>query len=100
MDVQVMDYIAAMKRGRYCQSGPRFLLIVSSVACAPAAVWGELPQYHIAQLARRISGAYLTPRAEHLKTMTANIEAGRFIEPLTAAKAMDEDTLKKDLSGT
>jgi hypothetical protein len=54
-----------------------------------------MPQYHIAQLARRLAGAYLTPRAEHLKTMCANIEAGRFKEGLDSLKAMDTDMLKK-----
>ena len=60
---------------------------------------GELPQYHIAQLARRINGTYLTPRAEHLKTMVANIQAGRYKEALEGLKASDEDNLKKLYTG-
>ena len=55
---------------------------------------GELPQYHIAQLARRLNGQYLTPKAEHLKTMVANIDAGRFNEGLEALKGMELETLK------
>jgi hypothetical protein len=55
---------------------------------------GELPQYHIGQLARRLAGAYLTPKAEHLKTMVANIEAGRFKEGLDELKTMDLENLK------
>jgi len=94
MDVQVMDYIAALKRGDIAKAAELSFDCIQCGLCASRCM-GELPQYHIAQLARRINGAYLTPRAEHLKTMTANIEAGRFNEPLVAAKAMDEDTLKK-----
>ncbi|MFZ5981684.1 MAG: 4Fe-4S dicluster domain-containing protein [Candidatus Zixiibacteriota bacterium] len=94
MDVQVMDYIAAMKRGDIAKAAELSFDCIQCGLCASRCM-GELPQYHIAQLARRIKGAYLTPRAEHLKTMTANIEAKRFSEPLANLKAMDEDTLKK-----
>ena len=38
---------------------------------------------------------YLTPKAEHLKTMVANIDAGRFTDGLTKAKAMGEEELRK-----
>jgi len=55
----------------------------------------EMPQYHIGQLARRLNGAYLTPRAEHLATMVANIEAGRYSDCLSGLKASDENSLKQ-----
>jgi hypothetical protein len=56
---------------------------------------GELPQYHIGQLVRRLAGSYLTPRAEHLKTMVANIESGRYQEGLDKLKSTDVEELKK-----
>ncbi len=94
MDVEVMDYIAALKRGDIKRAAEISFDCIQCGLCASRCM-GELPQYHIAQLARRLNGAYLTPRAEHLKTMVANIQAGRFSECLGTLKAMDEDTLKK-----
>jgi len=94
MDVEVMDYIAALKRGDIKRAAEISFDCIQCGLCASRCM-GELPQYHIAQLARRLNGAYLTPRAEHLKTMVANIQAGRFGDCLNTLKAMDEDALKK-----
>ncbi len=94
MDVQVMDYIAALKQGDIKKAAELSFDCIQCGLCASRCM-GELPQYHIAQLARRLNGAYLTPPAEHLKTMVANIEAGRFNDGLAKLKAMDTETLKK-----
>ena len=94
MDVEVMDYIAALKRGDIKAAAEISFDCIQCGLCASRCM-GELPQYHIAQLARRLNGAYLTPRAEHLKTMVANIDAGRFSEGLTKVKAMGEEELRK-----
>lgn len=93
MDVEVMDYIAALKRGDIKAAAEISFDCIQCGLCASRCM-GELPQYHIAQLARRLNGGYLTPQAEHLKTMVANIDAGRFKEGLDKLKAMDVDTLK------
>jgi Fe-S oxidoreductase len=93
MDVQVMDYIAALKRGDIKAAAELSFDCIQCGLCASRCM-GELPQYHIAQLARRLNGAYLTPRAEHLKTMVANIEAGRYNDDLGELMGMDEETLK------
>lgn len=94
MDVEVMDYIAAMKRGDIKAAAQISFDCIQCGLCASRCM-GELPQYHIGQLARRVAGAYLTPKAEHLKTMVANIEAGRFTKGLDELKAADTDLLKK-----
>ncbi len=94
MDVEVMDYISALKRGDIVEAAEISFDCIQCGLCA-SRCYGELPQYHIAQLARRLAGAYLTPRAEHLKTMCANIETGRYTEGLNSLKAMDTDMLKK-----
>ncbi|MCP4569551.1 MAG: 4Fe-4S dicluster domain-containing protein [FCB group bacterium] len=93
MDVEVMDYIAALKRGDIKAAAEISFDCIQCGLCASRCM-GELPQYHIAQLARRLNGTYLTPPAEHLKTMTANIDAGRFTEGLGQLKGMDLETLK------
>ncbi len=93
MDVEVMDYIALLKRGDIKQAAIISFDCIQCGLCASRCM-GELPQYHIAQLARRINGAFLTPRAEHLKTMVANILAGRYKNCLEKLKAMDEETMR------
>lgn len=97
MDVEVMDYIAALKRGDLKAAAEISFDCIQCGLCASRCM-GELPQYHIAQLARRLNGAYLTPQAEHLKTMVANIDAGRFDEGLASLKAMDVEMLKSTYS--
>jgi formate hydrogenlyase subunit 6/NADH:ubiquinone oxidoreductase subunit I len=94
MDVEVMDYIAALKRGDIAEAARISFDCIQCGLCA-SRCYGELPQYHIAQLARRVYGNYLTPKAEHLKTMVANIQAGRFTECIDKLKASDTETLKK-----
>ncbi len=94
MDVEVMDYIAALKRGDIKEANRISFDCIQCGLCVSRCM-GELPQYHIAQLARRINGAFLTPRSEHLKTMVANIEAGRFVKGLEELKATDLEKLKQ-----
>jgi Fe-S oxidoreductase len=94
MDVEVMDYIAAVKQGDLVKAAQISFDCIQCGLCASRCM-GELPQYHIGQIARRLAGAYLTPRAEHLQTMVANIEAGRYQEGLDQLKGMDVETLKK-----
>lgn len=94
MDVQVMDYISAVKQGDLKAAAEISFDCIQCGLCASRCM-GELPQYHIGQLVRRINGAFLTPKAEHLQTMVANIEAGRFKECLDKVKAMDEETLRQ-----
>jgi len=94
MDVEVMDYIAAVKQGDLVKAAEISFDCIQCGLCASRCM-GELPQYHIGQLVRRLAGAYLTPRAEHLKTMVANIDSGRYNEGLEKLKAMDTDEMKK-----
>jgi formate hydrogenlyase subunit 6/NADH:ubiquinone oxidoreductase subunit I len=94
MDIEVMDYIAALKRGDIKAAAEISFDCIQCGLCASRCM-GELPQYHIAQLARRINGAYLTPKAEHLKTVLANMASGRYTDGLNQLKAADEEALKK-----
>jgi len=56
---------------------------------------GELPQYHIFQLAKRIFGAKLAPRAEHLKEAVETIASGKYEDSLKELMSADEKELKK-----
>ena len=56
---------------------------------------GELPQYHIAQLVRRLYGGKLAPETPHLETMVKKIADGHYEKMLEELKNMAESELKK-----
>ncbi len=93
MDVQVLDYVSALKRGDIKAAAEISFDCIQCGLCA-SRCFAEMPQYHIAQLARRLNGAYLTPNAEHLKTMVANIANGRFTDCLNKLKGMAAEELR------
>jgi Fe-S oxidoreductase len=94
MDVEVMDYIAALKRGDLEAATEISFNCIQCGLCASRCM-GELPQYHIAQLARRLYGGKLAPKSEHLDAMVAKIADGYFQEKLTELKGMSKDELIK-----
>ena len=55
----------------------------------------EMPQYHIAQMVRRLRGGRLSPRATHCDEMVERIAKGEFAERLASLKAMSEVDLKE-----
>jgi hypothetical protein len=56
---------------------------------------GEIPQYHVAQLARRVYGRYILPMAEHLKVRVEAIESGKYDGMLDELAAMSKEDLEK-----
>jgi hypothetical protein len=56
---------------------------------------GELPQYHIAQLARRVYGKAIQPRAEHLMNRVKEIESGKYDKILDELTGMSKEDLEK-----
>jgi formate hydrogenlyase subunit 6/NADH:ubiquinone oxidoreductase subunit I len=94
MDVEVLDYVSALKRGDLQAATEISFDCIQCGLCASRCM-GEMSQYHVAQLARRLHGGKLAPKAEHLATMVDAIEAGNFSDPIDKAKAMDIEELKK-----
>lgn len=94
MDVEVLDYISALKRGDLEAAAEISFDCIQCGLCASRCM-GEMAQYHIAQLARRLVGGKLKPKAEHLAAMVDGIAAGQFEKPLAEAKTMVLDDLKK-----
>jgi succinate dehydrogenase/fumarate reductase-like Fe-S protein len=94
MDVPVLDYISAIKQGNFEKATELSFDCIQCGLCASRCM-GEMAQYHIAQMVRRVRGARITPRAEHLKQMVGDIEAGKYNDGLAALKVMDEESLKK-----
>ncbi len=94
MDVQVMDYISAAIRGDIALASQISFDCIQCGLCT-ARCPGELPQYHIGQLARRLNGRYITPHAQHLKERVEQIESGRYEESLQTLMKMGTNELKK-----
>lgn len=94
MDVQVLDYVSALKRGDIAAAAEISFDCIQCGLCA-SRCFGEIPQYHIAQLARRIWGGKIKPASEHLATMVGDIGAGKYDEMIEKLKSMDEEQLKK-----
>jgi formate hydrogenlyase subunit 6/NADH:ubiquinone oxidoreductase subunit I len=94
MDVEVMDYISAVKRGDL-EAAKRISFDCIQCGLCASRCMGELPQYHIAQLARRLYGGKLAPKAEHLATAVEKIAAGKYQEAIAQLKAMDAAELRK-----
>ena len=93
MDVQVLDYISALKRGDIAAAAEISFDCIQCGLCA-SRCFGEIPQYHIAQLARRIWGGKIKPKSAHLAKMVEQIEAGEYDEMIDKLKALDEEQMK------
>ncbi len=94
MDVEVMDYIAMIKRGDIEEAKRISFDCIQCGLCASRCM-GELPQYHIAQLVRRLYGGKMAPDTPHLEQMVEQIAAGYYQDKLEELKQMSEDDLKK-----
>jgi formate hydrogenlyase subunit 6/NADH:ubiquinone oxidoreductase subunit I len=94
MDVEVLDYVSALKRGDIKAACEISFDCIQCGLCTSRCM-GEMAQYHIAQLARRLYGGKLAPKAEHLQKMCDVIEAGAFDDELAKMKTLGVDELKK-----
>jgi ferredoxin len=80
-DIDVMEYIAAGKRG---DVGLMAELSFDCIMCGLCAIRcpAELAQYNYAQLARRLHGKYETPAPDHLDSRVNEISDGKYKEEL------------------
>jgi len=92
--IEVMDAIAALKQGNIAEAARLSFDCIQCGLCT-SRCFGELAQYHMFQLARRIYGARILPRAEHLAEMVGTINEGRYDQILDELKHVKEDELKK-----
>jgi len=75
--VEVMDAIAALKRGDISEAARLSFECIQCGLCT-SRCFGELAQYHMFQLARRIYGARILVRAEHLADMVKAVDQGKY----------------------
>ncbi len=94
MDVDVLGYISAVKQGNIAKAAQISFDCIQCGLCASRCM-GELPQYHIGQLVRRIYGRNIMPKAQHLKKRVKTINSGKYDDLLEELVAMDRKELEK-----
>lgn len=93
-DIDVMEYIAAGKRGDVALMAE---LSFDCIVCGLCAIRcpAELAQYNYAQLARRLHGKYETPMPDYLKNRAQEVEKGKYNQELDKLVKTSIDELKK-----
>lgn len=94
MDIPVMDYIAAIKQGDIEKAAELSFDCIQCGLCATRCM-AEMPQYHIAQMARRLRGKYLAPKSKHCDEQVEAIAKGLYddvVENLKAHGNVDPST--------
>ena len=94
MDVEVLDYVSALKQGDIEKAARLSFDCIQCGLCASRCM-GELPQYHMAQLARRLYGKYMAPRAEQLRKRVEDIGSGKYDKILEQLVKMGKEELEK-----
>ncbi len=92
--IEVMNAISALKQGNIPEVAQLTFDCTQCGLCT-SRCFGELAQYHMFQLARRIYGAKMAPRAEHLLKMLEAIGEGKYDDLLGRLKGMSLQELRK-----
>lgn len=93
-DIDVMEYIAAGKRG---DVGLMADISFDCIMCGLCALRcpAELAQYNYAQLARRLHGKYETPAPDHLNRRVKEMDDGKYNAELDKLVKTDVKDLRK-----
>ena len=55
----------------------------------------EIPQYHVGQLARRIYGKYIAPKAKHVEKRVKEIKKGQYDKEIATMKKMRKKKIEE-----
>lgn len=94
MDIDVMDYIALMKRGDLKGAAIKGFDCVMCGLCASRCP-AQITQFTAAMFVRRVYGKHILPKAAHLAKRVGEIKAGRYEKMLKDISSMKEDDVKK-----
>ncbi len=93
-DIQVMDYIQALKQGNIAKAADLSFDCIRCGLCAlrcPA----EIVQYNAGTLARRLYGKYLAKKSPELKNRVEEINDGKYKKEIQEMKEMDRTKLSE-----
>lgn len=93
-DLEVMDYVQSAIRGDLEQVA---LLSFDCVACGLCAMRCpmEIAPYRVAELARRVYGKYVMPKAMHTEERIKEVEDGKFDDEMKRLMSISLDEFKK-----
>jgi succinate dehydrogenase/fumarate reductase-like Fe-S protein len=93
-DIEVMQYIAAAMRGDIAKLADLSFDCIMCGLCASRCP-GELVQYYVGILGRRLYAKYMMPKAEHLASRIEEMEKGKFQKDLDDLMKMSREELQK-----
>jgi ferredoxin len=93
-DIEVMQYIAAAMRGDIAKLADLSFDCIMCGLCASRCP-GELVQYYIGTLGRRLYAKYVMPKAEHLASRIEELEQRKFDKEMEDLMSMPLEDLKK-----
>jgi formate hydrogenlyase subunit 6/NADH:ubiquinone oxidoreductase subunit I len=91
-DIQVMDYVQALKRGDIARTANLSFDCIRCGLCALRCP-SEIVQYNAATLARRLYGKYLAKRSPELEKSVNEIEKGKYDKELAELSKMEKKKL-------
>jgi heterodisulfide reductase subunit C len=93
MDINTMEYVSAAIRGDIEKAARLSFDCVMCGLCT-ARCPGELGQYNIGILARRLYGRFIAPKANHVHEMVERVAQGRYEEGLRRLMTTATEELK------
>ncbi len=94
MDIDVMDYIALMKRGDLKGASHKSFDCVMCGLCA-ARCPAQISQFTAAMFVRRLFAKYEMPQAEHLATRVKDVNSGKYEKMLDKLLKMKQGDVQK-----
>jgi len=93
-NIQVMDYVNAALRGDIARAADLSFDCIMCGLCASRCP-GELVQYYIGLLCRRLYAKYIAKPAKHLADRVNEIKKGTFDKDINELTKMDKEKLKE-----
>lgn len=94
MDIDVMDYIALMKRGDLKGAAHKSFDCVMCGLCA-ARCPAQISQFTAAMFVRRLYGKHILPKAEHLETRFKEVSDGKYEKILKKLTKTSQEDVQK-----